>query len=134
MGYNKQKVISKYFSFAEPSATAKFQFQLNGAIIPNYQADIHEMAVITKNSLPEWSKNAEWSMLTYRNNYCVMCLRLNLPKSEEERIISGLDTRGISLNGFYNMYNVSSNKNVALFAEMTSVFRVGLGGQSDVVI
>lgn len=134
MGYNKQKVISKYFSFVEPSSTAKFQFQLNGSNIPNYQADIHEMAVITKNSLPEWAEKAEWSMLTYRNNYCVFCLRLNLPKAEEERIIAGLDTRGISLNGFYNMYNVSSNKNVALFAEMTSVFRVGLGGQSDCVI
>lgn len=134
MGYSKEKFVPRYFNYPEPLSTAKYFFQLNGANIPNWNANIHDMFVITKKSLPDGCMPPDWSMVTYRNNYCVFCLRLNLDNSEKEHIISGLDTRGISMNGWYNIVGNSSLKNVAIFAETTAVLRIGQGQQADVVL
>ena len=134
MGYAKEKFVPNYFNFPEPLSTAKYFIQCNGANIPNWNANIHEMFQITKHSLPVDAIDPDWSMITYRNNYCVFCIRFNLDNSEKEHIISGLDSRGISANFWYNIVGNSSLKNVAIFAETTAILRVGQGQQADIVL
>lgn len=134
LGYNKQKLISKYFNYAQPSAGFKTQFQLNGSLVPQYQASAHDWAVITKNSLPSGAKEPDWSMLTFLNNYCVYCLRMNLPDSEDQRIISGVNTLGISLNAFMNLYNNASTRTINIFCETTACLKIGSGLQTELVL
>ena len=66
-------------------------------------------------------------------NYSVQCMRLNLCDSEFSRQISGLDTRGIALNGFYNIYGGTNGRPVSLFCEVTSTLRIGSGLALEVI-
>jgi len=136
--FAKEKYTSAYFNFTEPSGNPKYQFQLNGALYPQFQASFEEMHQISRNSVMSQTCHARDNLPlnTIKNNYAVQCIRLNMPESEFSRTLSGLDTRGISLNGFYNLYNASSTNTptITLFAECTSVMRVGSGKQVEIVV
>ena len=132
LGYNKEKHISKYFNFPENNATAKYQLQLNGALVPQFQASFEEMHQISKNSVPLKKVQKEFGLATQKANYSVQCIRLNLEDSEFSRKISGLDTRGISLNGSYNITGHTASP-VTLFCEVTSTLRIGSGQMVEIV-
>ena len=89
------------------------------------------MYQISRNSILGKSQD-KVPLHTVRKNFCVNCIRLNLPNSELSRTISGLNTSGISLNGYYNMTGVTSNKKVNPFAEMSSCLKNGMGRQVEV--
>jgi hypothetical protein len=135
MDYNSEKYLTKFVDFPEvPSSTkALYQFQLNGAYYPQFRATFEEMSQISKQSVNYSGKKPSYSLHTAKTNYAVQCIRLNMPESEYGRLISGLDTRSVSLNGYYNMDNVSSARTLNLFAECSSTLRIGSGKMLEVV-
>ena len=130
---NKERYVGVFYNFPEPSATATYQFQLNGAYYPQAKTSFEGMYQISRNSILGKSQD-KVPLHTVRKNFCVNCIRLNLPNSELSRTVSGLNTSGISLNGYYNMSGLSANKKVNLFAEMTSCLKIGIGRQVEVVV
>ena len=62
---------------------------------------MEDMYQITKNSLPGQIKYG-LTKEQYRDCFFVQCVRLDMPDSEMSRLISGLDTRSVSLNGYVN--------------------------------
>ena len=139
LDYNKEKYVSRYFNFKEPAGGAsKHQLQLNGALFPQYQASVEDMFQISKQSILGGKHQMKYGLRTMRDNYAVFCVRLNLCDSEFSRQLSGLDTRSISLNGFYNMYGVTVNtanppKAVNIFCEVSSSLRIGPSLQLEVL-
>ena len=135
LDYNKEKYISKYFNFAEPAGgVSKHQLQLNGALFPQYQASVEDMFQISKQSVLGGRHQMKYGLRTMRDNYAVFCVRLNLCDSEYSRNLTGLDTRSINLNGFYNMYGVTGGgKSVNIFAEVSSSLRIGPNLQIEVL-
>ena len=135
LDYNKEKYISKYFNFAEPAGgVSKHQLQLNGALFHQYQASVEDMFQISKQSVLGGRHQMKYGLRTMRDNYAVFCVRLNLCDSEYSRNLTGLDTRSINLNGFYNMYGVTGGgKSVNIFAEVSSSLRIGPNLQIEVL-
>tara|TARA_R110000803_G_scaffold129070_2_gene196408 strand:+ start:2298 stop:3542 length:1245 start_codon:yes stop_codon:yes gene_type:complete len=139
MGIADEKYTSKYFNFAEDPASGanpSYQLQLNNAMLPQFKASAEDWWCISKNSIPHSIYEPKAKTLDqYKNNYFVMCARLNLPDSEAGREISGLDTRGINLNGSLQSTGVdaSSAPNLVIFAECTSTLRVGAGRAVEVI-
>jgi len=144
MDYNSEKYLSKFINMPEPPTTtsqkAYYQFQLNGAYYPQFRATFEEMAQISKQSVNHSGKKPAYGLHTAKTNYSVQCIRLNMPESEYGRLISGLDTRSVSLNGYYNMENVNVTASsggyvptVNLFCECSSTLRIGAGKMLEVV-
>eukprot|EP00966_Prymnesium_polylepis_P222688 5151391-Prymnesium_polylepis.8 len=133
LDYNKEKYVSKYFNFPELSTTSEHQLMLNGSLIPQFRATQEQMYQLSKQSVLASKCQMKYGLRTMKDNYNVFCVRLNLPESEFSRQITGLDTRGIALNGFYNLYNLAGSKNVNIFAEVTSTLRIGSGLQLEVL-
>ena len=95
------------------------------------------MYEISKNSVQKNEgcvKSDFRTLAQYKGQFFVQCIRLNLPEAEARREICGLDTRGISLNGYYNSTGVASSQNLMLFAECTSSLRVGSGRALEVIV
>jgi hypothetical protein len=132
---NKEKYILTCSRFVEPPTSSKntYQLSLNGSFFPQYQATAEEMFNISRNSV-EGKPQYEMGLDTMKNNYFVQCVRLNLPDSENSRLISGLNTLGVSLNAFYYIYNASSSRTINIFAECSSVLRIGSGKQLEVIM
>jgi len=132
---NKERYVGAYYNFPEPtSATfATYQFQLNGAYYPQHRATFEEMYAISRNSVLGKPQD-KVPLHTVRSNFAVNCIRLNLPNSELSRTISGLNTSGISLNGFYNIHNKNNNPVVNIFCELSSSLKIGMGRQCEVVM
>jgi hypothetical protein len=131
----KEKYLGVYYNFVEPATSSKntYQLQLNGAYYPQFAATAEEMYTISKNStLGSYSEQFK-SLQQYKNNYFVMCSRLNMPESEFSRTASGLDTRSVSLNGYFNTFNTTGSPNVVIFCECTSTIRVGQGRMIEVL-
>lgn len=122
---NSEKYRGHYFNFKAPAASLKAQLQLNGAMYPNFSADLTELYGITKNSLQMGKVSKKMTMGQYLNNYCVQCFRLNLPDSEFSRTLSGLDLRATNLQGILRTQNAGADANVTIFTEQTEVLRVG---------
>jgi hypothetical protein len=138
--YNKEKYVTKFINFKEPDAVTSskvlYQFQLNGAYYPQFRATFEEMSQISQNSVNYMGKKCTHSLHTAKTNYSVQCIRLNMPESEYGRLISGLDTRSVSLNGYYTMDNVNTGTytpTVNLFCECSSTLRVGAGRMLEVI-
>lgn len=131
---NKERYVGAYYNFPEPSATSLYQFQLNGAYYPQHKGTFEEMYAISRNSVLGKTQD-KVPLHTVRNNFAVNCIRLNLPNSELSRTISGLNTSGISLNGYYNITNLPAiNKPVVnIFCELTSSLKIGMGRQVEVI-
>lgn len=122
---NSEKYRGHYFNFKAPAANLKAQLQLNGAMYPNFSADLTELYGITKNSLQMGKVSKKMTMGQYLNNYCVQCFRLNLPDSEFSRTLSGLDLRATNLQGILRTQNAGTTSNVTIFTEQTEVLRCG---------
>jgi hypothetical protein len=122
---NSEKYRGHYFNFKRPATNMKAQLQLNGAMYPNFSADLTELYGITKNSLPMGKVSKKMTMGQYLNNYCINCFRLNLPDSEFSRTLSGLDLRATNLQGILRTQNAGTSANVTIFTEQTEVLRAG---------
>lgn len=139
LGVNEEKYTTKYFNFAEDAGSGQkptYQLQLNNAMMPQFKATAEDWWCISKNSVPMSVYEPKVKTLDqYKNNYFVMCARLNLPDSEAGRELSGIDSRGINLNGSLQSTGVDSTSapNVVLFAECTSTLRVGAGRAIEVI-
>lgn len=142
-GTNAEKYINSYFNFSEVACRASgsvaptVQLQLNGSYIPTFKATVEEMYAISQSSKPYVHHMAGVPMVMsldqYRNNFYSWCIRLNLP-GDDSRTISGLDTRSVALNGYVNTTGFVSTTNMMVFAECSSVLRIGAGRQMNVII
>ena len=132
LDYNKERLTTAAFDFPEPAGSSlTYQFQLNGAYVPQFRASFEEMYQISCNSV-NGSTQDKVGLKTMKDHLSVQCVRLNLPESEYGRLISGLNTRSVSLNGFYNISGMSGTPTVNLFAECTSTLMIGAGRQLSV--
>jgi len=131
LDYNKERLTTAAFDFVEPAGTPLYQYQLNGAYLPQFRATFEEMYQISCNSINGLTQN-KVGLETMKNHFAVSCVRLNLPESEFGRLISGLNTRSISLNGFYNITGLTGTPTVNLFCECTSTLLIGSGRQLTV--
>ena len=135
MDTNKEKYVGRYYNFVEPDTTSKntYQLQLNGAYYPQFAATAEELYTISKHSTLGQYQEQNKSLKQYKSNFFVGCARLNMPESEFSRLISGLDSRGVSLSAYLNTANVTGNPNVVIFCECTSSLRVGAGRMLEVI-
>ena len=107
--------------------------QLNGAYYPQFSATLGDLYGITKNSLMGNRESKTMTLDQYANNYCVQCFRLNMPDSEYSRLISGLDTRAVNLQGIIKTENATADNTVDIFCETTEVIRVGAGRSIEII-
>ncbi|MCP4189599.1 MAG: hypothetical protein GY768_03110 [Planctomycetaceae bacterium] len=136
---NKEQYNTVKFDMREPTpvtgAQPRYQFSLNASFYPQFQATYEEMVGVSRNSVEGWRED-HVSLATMRNNFSTQCIRLCLPQTGVRKI-SGFDTRSVSLNGYYNLHNVTSNAGeiptINLFCECTSVLRIGAARQLEVV-
>ena len=75
----------------------------------------------------------KYGLRTMKDNYGVFCVRLNLPESEYSNTLTGLDSRGISANMFYNMEGVTADKYINIFVETDSTMRIGQGLAVEII-
>jgi hypothetical protein len=134
LDYNKERYTCRTLNFPLPTdADQKHYLTINGAMIPQWQASVEDMFQITKNSVLGGKHQMKHSLLTMKDNYGVFCVRLNLPESEFSNTLTGLDSRGVSANMFYNMVNVATAKHLNIFCECDSTLRVGQGLACEVI-
>ena len=130
--YNSERYLTAHQNFPEPAGNPTYQFTINNAYLPTFKATWEEMWSITRNSVQR-SPQYEHALDTMKSNYSVQVLRLNLPGSESSRILSGLNTAGISMNGYYNITGSSETPTVDIFVEATSVLKIGNNRQIEVL-
>lgn len=133
LGTNEEKYKSKYFNFTEASPTFKSQCQINGSYYPQFTATLGDLYGISKNSLLGNRENKTMTLDQYANNYCVQCFRFNMPDSEYSRLISGLDTRSVNLQGIIKTENATADQTIDVFCETTEVIRVGAGRAIEII-
>ena len=145
---NKEKAVGYYYRFQEPIANGdaggwepgdphttvspSYQLQLNGAYFPQFSASAEQMFEITRNSVP-YNSMPNMSLQQYKDSFFVQCARFNMQDSELARLITGLDTRSVSLNGYFNTMNVANIPNLCIFVECSSTLRIGSGRQLEVI-
>ena len=133
----KEKYITRFFNFSEKAgssgAAPKYSFMLQGTQVPQVEASAEVMYAITRDAFDLHHTEQSMTLSQYKKNYMVQAIRLCLPDSHTFRTISGLDTRGISLDGFYKA-SIDSDTNVCLYCECTSTIRVGAARSIEVVV
>lgn len=130
--YDNEKYVHSYYNMPEPQAGYKAQWLINSSLLPQYTMSALDELTITKESVPRKFQNKH-GLKTMRTNFSASCVRLNLEGSEQLRLASGLDSRGIAITGHYNLTGVDSPVPVNIFVESTSVLRVGRGLQIEVL-
>ena len=132
---NHEQYQTQKFKLSEPPPAVgqkqRYQLSLNASFYPQFQATFEEMLGISRNSVQRWRED-HISLFTQKSNYSAQVCRFCLPETGV-RTISGFDTRSVSLNGYYNMYNMAGQSTVTLFCECTSVLRIGEARQLEVV-
>ena len=136
LGLGKLNFKHPYVNFRRPSPAAgteiQYEFQLNGAKYPQFRASPYDMYEITRLASMDGAVAKEWGLQQYITNYNVNAIKLTLD-APNARFIQGLDTRSVSLNGYYYIYNQSADTDITLFAECTSSLMVSVGRQIAVV-
>lgn len=130
---NSEKYTTKYFNFADPSLSSgdssmTAQLKLNNASYPEFPATASQWLGVSKNSLPLGEKLRVMAPQQYLTNYFVGCARFNFPGSEEMRLVSGVDCRGVNLAGSFNTSGISTC-NLTIICETTATLKVGAGRQ-----
>jgi len=127
----KEKYITKHQKFEMPCSTLKkkaamtTQVSLNGTFFPQWPANTTDMYQITKSSL-ETPIRSDLTLEQLQNTNFVQVIRLNQEGSEKTRTLSGLDSRGVNLQGYINTVGEDVvNPSLTIFAEMTSSLRIG---------
>jgi hypothetical protein len=131
--YENEKYVSSYYNMPEPEDGYKAQWLINSSLLPQYQMTALDEFTLTKQSVPRKFQDKH-GLKTMRSNFSASCVRLNLEGSEQLRLASGLDSRGIAITGHYNLTTVNvTNMPCNIFVETTSVLRVGKGLQIEVL-
>jgi hypothetical protein len=133
--YFNEKYVSTFMNFPAPASAGGItsQHNINSSLLPQYLMSPLDEALLTKQSVPR-KYQTDHSLKTMTSNFNCSCIRLNLEDSERLRIASGLDARGVSLNGIYQLYGLDGGDTpIDLFVESTSVLRVGSNMQIEVV-
>jgi hypothetical protein len=133
--YFNEKYVSTFMNFPAPASAGGItsQHNINSSLLPQYLMSPLDEALLTKQSVPR-KYQTDHSLKTMTSNFNCSCVRLNLEDSERLRIASGLDARGVSLNGIYQLHGLDNgNTPIDLFVETTSVLRVGSNLQIEVV-
>jgi len=136
-GTTQEKYVSPAFCFSATGPSMSYQLQVNNAFIPQAPLVGAEIASYTASNLPPHEYlPSQLSMAEYLLTSCVHCTRLNMINSEDNRIISGLDTRNsnvmCSLNTTGTAYAGSTFDSI-VFLECSSEMRVSAGRQVVVV-
>lgn len=136
---NCEKYTSKYFNFLDPlysgtpsASTFLGQLKLNNSSYPDFNATATEWLNISKNSIPMGEKLPVMTQKQYHKHFFVGCARLNFPGSEKKNLISGLDTRGVNLQGALSTASMTSS-NLTIFLETTACMQLGGGRQINIV-
>lgn len=131
----KAKYLHPYTQFAEPGTSSKnlYEWQLNGAKYPMFRATAEDLLLIARQSGIKGHVAMEnMGLDQYKKDHFVSCMKLTLD-APNARYIQGLDVRGTSLNGYYNIYNASANSVVTIFLECGSSLFISPGRQVAVV-
>ncbi|AUD57342.1 Major Capsid Protein, partial [Pleurochrysis sp. Polinton-like virus] len=129
-----ERYIGKFFKFEEPGSGMKFQLQLNGSYYPQYLANSDEWLEISRNSIDSSSSHfRDMSPHQYKSDYYVQCVRLNFPHSEKLRMLSGLDCRGVNLDGVVQSEGAGSSQNLTIWTESSSSLRIARGREIQVI-
>lgn len=137
LGLGKVKYIHPYSSFSEAAPVAGslslYQWQLNGASYPQYRATPEDVYQIMRLASQDDERTVKDGLHQFRVNRFVAALKLTLD-APNARYIQGLDTRSVSLNGYYNIFNgAAAGKDITLFAEVTSSLLISAGRQIEIV-
>lgn len=137
LGFGKVNYIHPYSSFNTPTAVAgsvlEFEWQLNGAKYPQFRAKPEDVYRIMRlSSHNDHRVDWEYGRHAYLANRFVSAIKLTLD-APNSRYIQGLDTRSVSLNGYYNIYNMGGSKNITMFCECTSSLLISAGRQIELV-
>jgi hypothetical protein len=133
--YFNEKYVSTFMNFPAPASAGGItsQHNINSSLLPQYLMSPLDEALLTKQSVPR-KYQTDNGFKTMTSNFNCSCVRLNLEDSERLRIASGLDARGVSLNGIYQLHGLDNGDTpIDLFVESTSVLRVGSNMQIEVV-
>ncbi len=137
LDFGKVKYIHPYTQFAEPGTTSKnlYEWQLNGSKYPMFRATAEDLLLITRQSgIRGHVCNETMGLEQYKKDNFVSCMKLTLD-APTARYIQGLDVRGTSLNGYYNIYNNNNaaGNGVTIFLECGSSLFISPGRQVAVV-
>ena len=131
--YKNEKYVHSYYNMPQPTDGYKAQWLINSSLLPQYQMTAMDELTLTKESLPRKFQDKH-GFATMKANFSASCVRLNLEGSEQLRLASGLDSRGIAITGHYNLTNTTNGTTPCnIFVETTSVLRVGKGLQIEVL-
>ena len=126
---SREKYVPAFFNFGENLANsgtpATYQFEIQNVSMPQSVVTLPEMAAISKEAVLGYDITNDKSLKQYRDNFCVQCMRLNLKDSESLRELSGIDSRGQSLEIRYKTTGLNTSTNVVMFVECSSTIRVG---------
>jgi hypothetical protein len=136
LGLGKMMYKHPYSVYSKPVASAgteiQYEFQLNGAKYPQFRASSYDMYNIMRNASTSGRIEKEWGLAQYDDAYNVNAIKLTLD-APNARFIQGLDTRSVSLNGYYYIYNAAGPVDITLFCECTSSLMISAGRQIAVV-
>ena len=124
---NREWYVPKYFEFkeAQTNATpATYQLTVNGVNMPQSTVTAPEMYYLSKKATLGYELEDRMSLSQYKDSFFVQCVRLNLPDSEFERTLSGLDTRNSTADIYYKTTGLNTRR-IFIAAECTSTLRIG---------
>ena len=134
---NVEKYIPAYFNFAETRADATkpatFQFEIQNVSMPQSVVSAPEMHAISKEAVYGYDYTMDKSLKQYKDNYFVHCLRLNMKDSESIRELSGIDSRGQSLEIRYKTTGIKNDTNLVVFVETSSTIRLGPNREISII-
>ena len=136
-GTTIEKYVAPSFAFSTLGPSTTYQLQINNAFIPQAALSGPELASYTARNLPphEFFPD-DLTMAEYELLSNVGCTRLNMINSEDNRVISGLDTRNsnvmCSLNSTGSNFAGATFDSI-VFLEVTSEMRISSGRQVIVV-
>jgi len=137
LGLGKAKYIAPYTQFSEPAPAGGgkvlYEWQLNGAKYPMFRATAEDLLLIARQSgQKKHMHDPNMGLQQYLADNFVSCMKLTLD-APNARYIQGLDVRGTSLNGFYQMYNLAGTPTITIFLECSSSLFISPGRQVAVV-
>lgn len=131
---NTSAGTSNYFAFTSDGVNTLMQYQINGRPFPTFQATPADAYALTRHALGGSSGNQLYanniqSLARWRGGQFAFGVSLHHDSAEDERLISGLDTRGTNVP-FVFQYSggaTSGGTKPFILVEMTSQLEVYAG-------
>lgn len=130
---------SRYFNKDGSNVTSS-QFQLNSQFYPSFKPDSQAIMFQLTNEAFGTSTDTLGgcdpllnSLSAYTNFFWVHHLRLNHPDSDNNRVLSGMDSRGTTANYFWNTEASSGTGFAWVFVKSSATLRVGAYRQIEYI-